>query len=324
MSGADHKLEQSMSSRTWSMLFGLSLLWGCSFPFVKVAVAGVPPMTLVLARVAIAAVVLLPVLVLAREKFPRGRALWGAFFAMALLNNLVPWTLSFWAQQFIPSALAAILNAATPLLSVVVGHFMLEDEPLRANRFAGVIVGLIGVAVLIGPGALLDRSKLLAELALLGAAASYAFSGVVGRRFAKLGASALQSAFGQMSAGALMMAPLALAIEQPWTLPVPTTAQIEAVAGLAILSTAAAYLLFFRILARAGATNVMLVTLLVPPTAILVGWFFLGEKLEPQAFVGLAFIAGGLALIDGRLLSVIRAKFAAPAPGEDARKSKLD
>jgi drug/metabolite transporter (DMT)-like permease len=281
-------------------------------------------MTLVLARVAIAAVILLPILFVAREKFPRGKTLWGAFFAMALLNNLVPWTLSFWAQQFIPSALAAILNAATPLLSVVVGHFLLEDEPLRANRFAGVLVGFAGVAILIGPGALLDRSKLLAELALLGAAVSYAFSGVVGRRFATLGASALQSAFGQMSAGAIMMAPLALALERPWNVAAPTHGQLEAVAGLAILSTAAAYLLFFRILARAGATNVMLVTLLVPPTAILIGWFFLGEKLEPQAFAGLAFIAVGLALIDGRVLALARQRFAAHGPARDAPAEKLD
>ena len=324
MSGQGQKLETAMSSRTWAMLFALSLLWGCSFPFVKVAVAGVPPMTLVLVRVAIAAAMLLPVIGLAREKFPRGRALWGGFFAMALLNNLIPWTLSVWAQQFVPSALAAIMNAATPLLSVVVGHFLLVDEPLRANRFAGVLVGFIGVAILIGPGALLDRSRLLAELALLGAAVSYAFSGVVGRRFATLGASALQSAFGQMTAGALMMAPLALAIEQPWNVAMPTSTQLEAVAGLAIMSTAVAYLLFFRILARAGATNVMLVTLLVPPTAILIGWLFLGERLDPQAFAGLGFIAAGLALIDGRAVTLARSAFVARGPARDAAAEKLD
>ncbi len=313
------QIETAMAPRTWAMLFGLSLLWGCSFPFVKVAVGGVPPMTLVLARVAIAAVVLALVLLLTRTSLPRDARLWRMFFVMSALNNAIPWTLSFWAQQFIPSALAAILNAATPLCSVVVGHFLLADEKLKANRLAGVVVGFIGVAILIGPGALLDREKFLAELALLGAAVSYAFSGVFGRRFATSGISATQSAFGQMTAGAFIMAPLALAIERPWNVSMPTPAQWQAVLGLAVLSTAAAYLLFFRILARAGATNVMLVTLLVPPTAILVGWAFLGERLDPGAFVGLGFIAVGLALIDGRLLSAARAKLSARDARGDAK-----
>lgn len=313
------QIETAMAPRTWAMLFGLSLLWGCSFPFVKVAVGGVPPMTLVLARVAIAAVVLALVLLLTRTSLPRDARLWRMFFVMSALNNAIPWTLSFWAQQFIPSALAAILNAATPLCSVVVGHFLLADEKLKANRLAGVVVGFIGVAILIGPGALLDREKFLAELALLGAAVSYAFSGVFGRRFATSGISATQSAFGQMTAGAFIMAPLALAIERPWNVSMPTPAQWQAVLGLAVLSTAVAYLLFFRILARAGATNVMLVTLLVPPTAILVGWAFLGERLDPGAFVGLGFIAVGLALIDGRLLSAARAKLSARDVRGDAK-----
>lgn len=313
------QIETAMAPRTWAMLFGLSLLWGCSFPFVKVAVGGVPPMSLVLARVAIAAVVLALVLLLTRTSLPRDARLWRMFFVMSALNNAIPWTLSFWAQQFIPSALAAILNAATPLCSVVVGHFLLADEKLKANRLAGVVVGFIGVAILIGPGALLDREKFLAELALLGAAVSYAFSGVFGRRFATSGISATQSAFGQMTAGAFIMAPLALAIERPWNVSMPTPAQWQAVLGLAVLSTAAAYLLFFRILARAGATNVMLVTLLVPPTAILVGWAFLGERLDPGAFVGLGFIAVGLALIDGRLLSAARAKLSARDARGDAK-----
>ena len=324
MSDTSPKIETAMGPRTWAMLFGLSLLWGCSFPFVKVAVGGIPPMTLVLVRVTIAALVLAPVLLIARDAFPRDRKLWRVFFAMALLNNAIPWTLSFWAQQYIPSALAAILNAATPLFSVVVGHFMLADEKLRASRLAGVIVGLVGVAVLIGPGALLDRDKFLAELALLGAAVSYAFSGVIGRKFATLGVSAVQSAFGQMYAGAVLMALLALAVEQPWTGAMPSLTQIEAAIGLSVLSTAAAYLLFFRIMARAGATNVMLVTLLVPPTAIMVGWAFLGEQLEARAFYGLAFIAVGLALIDGRLVALAGRRLSRGKRAQDAPAPRLD
>ena len=312
MSGPARQIETAMTGRTWALLLALSLLWGCSFPFVKVAVVGVPPMTLVFARVTIAALVLAPIAVLARQAFPRGAPVWRAFFAMAFLNNVLPWSLSFWAQQFVPSSLAAILNASTPLCSVVVGHFFLADERLKANRLAGVAIGFVGVAVLIGPAALAGGgSRALAEMALLAAAVSYAFSGVVGRRFAGFGVTALQSALGQMTAASLMIAPLALVVERPWNGPMPTAGQLEATLGLAILSTAAAYLLFFRILARAGATNVMLVTLLVPPTAILVGSVFLGERVEPRALAGLAFIAAGLGLIDGRFLHLARDRLVA-------------
>lgn len=325
MSGGTNSIETAMSPRTWAMLFGLSLLWGCSFPFVKVALGGFPPMTLVLFRVALASLVLGAILLLSRSPAPRGKKLWGVFFALALLNNALPWTLSFWAQQFIPSALAAIMNATTPLCSVIVGHFFLADERLRANRLGGVIVGFVGVAVLIGPGALVagERSRLIAELALVAAALSYAFSGVIGRRVATFGVTPLQSSFGQMAAATVLMAPVALPIEQPWTLPAPSHTALQAALGLAILSTACAYILFFRILARAGATNVMLVTLLVPPTAILVGWFFLDEKLEPRALAGLCFIAAGLALIDGRITAHIRDRLFMPA-SKAARRPKTE
>ncbi|MDE2365018.1 MAG: DMT family transporter [Hyphomicrobiales bacterium] len=315
-----------MTGRTWALLLALSLLWGCSFPFVKVAVAGVPPMTLVFARVTIAALVLAPVAILARQSLPLNWPMWRAFFAMAFLNNVLPWSLSFWAQQFVPSSLAAILNASTPLCSVVVGHFYLADERLKANRLAGVVVGFVGVAVLIGPNALFGGGgpQLLAELALLAAAVSYAFSGVVGRRFAGFGVTALQSALGQMTAASVLIAPLALVAERPWAVAAPTFGQIEATLGLAVLSTAAAYLLFFRILARAGATNVMLVTLLVPPTAIFVGSVFLGERIEPRALAGLAFIAAGLGLIDGRLLQAARDRRSARRAAENRPAREAD
>lgn len=303
------QVETTMTRQTWVMLGALSLLWGCSFPFIKVAVGGAPPLTVVLLRVTIGALALAPVLVLAREKIPRGGAVWTAFFGMALLNNVVPWSLSVWGQQSLTTAVAAIINATTPLFSVIVGHFFLADERMRANRLAGVLVGFVGVAVLIGPTALTQGSdKLLPELAFIAAAISYAFSGIVGRKFARFGLTPLQAAQGQLTASALMMAPLALAFDHPWTLPMPTGPQVFSILGLGLLSTALAFILFFRILARAGATNVMLVTLLVPVTAFIIGAIFLGERLEARNFVGMAFIAAGLGLIDGRPLTYARAR----------------
>lgn len=300
-------VETSMSLRTWAMLGLLSLMWGCSFPFVKVALGGVTPLTLVMLRVTIAVVALTPVLFFSPEGFPRGARVWTAFLAIGALNNVIPWSLSVWAQQSLTSSLAAIINAATPLFSVLLAPFFLADERLRANRLAGVVVGFAGVAVLIGPGALgHGAGGVLPELALLSATVAYAFGGIVGRSYARLGLTPLQAAHGQLAASSVMIAPLALIVEQPWTLPLPTLPQIACVLALGVMSTAVAFILFFRILARAGATNALLVTLLVPVTAFLVGAAFLGEKLEPRNFAGLGFIAVGLGLIDGRPLRYIR------------------
>lgn len=306
-------VETSMSLRTWGMLGLLSLMWGCSFPFVKVALGGFPPLTLVMLRVVIAVVALTPVLYFSREGFPRGARIWGAFLVIGALNNVVPWVLSVWAQQSVTASFAAIVNATTPLFSVLIAPFFLADEGLRANRLAGVAVGLAGVAVLIGPGAL-DHGAggVLPELAMIGAALAYAFGGVVGRNYARLGLTPLQSAHGQLAASSLMIAPLALAFEQPWRAPMPNSVQIGSMLALGLVSTAIAFILFFRILARAGATNALLVTLLVPVTAFLVSAIFLGEPLEPRNLLGLAFIAAGLGLIDGRPLAYLHARFFAP------------
>ncbi len=313
-------VETSMSLRTWAMLGLLSLMWGCSFPFVKVALGGVPPLTLVMLRVVIAVAALTAVLFVSREGFPRGGRIWLAFLAIGALNNVVPWSLSFWAQQSLTSSFAAIVNATTPLFSVLLAPLFLADERLRANRLAGVLVGFAGVAVLIGPGALgHGAGGILPELALLAAAVAYAFGGIVGRSYAKLGLTPLQAAHGQLAGSSIMITPMALIVEEPWRLPMPTGAQAACVLALGLVSTAVAFILFFRILSRAGATNALLVTLLVPVTAFIVGALFLGEPLEPRNFAGLAFIAAGLGLIDGRPLRHVRARLFAPS-GAAARR----
>jgi drug/metabolite transporter (DMT)-like permease len=295
-----------MTALEWTALVALALLWGGSFFFGKVAVAALPPLTVALSRVAIAALVLAVAGMIARVPLPRTRQVWLSFIAMGLLNNVIPMSLILWGQTEIASGLAAILNATTPLFTVIVAHWLTNDEKLSAGKIAGLMLGIAGVAVMLGPGALahLDRT-VVAELACLGAALSYALAGVFGRRFRRLGVPAPTAAFGQLAASSMLLIPIALVIDAPWRLPAPSPGVWGALLGLAVFSTAVAYIIYFRLLASAGATNLLLVTLLIPPAAILLGAVFLGERLMPIHFAGLALIAAGLAAIDGRVLETL-------------------
>jgi drug/metabolite transporter (DMT)-like permease len=300
-------ISRRMGPREWMMLIALSVLWGGSFFFVGVAVRALPPVTIVALRVAGAALILIAVLRAVGLRLPGGRRLWAAFFGMALLNNAVPFLLFVWGQTRIASGLAAILNATTPLFAVVVAHFLTADEKLTPNRFAGVAIGLAGVVVMVGPAALGGLgTSLPAQLACLGAAFSYALAGIFGRRFKRFGVSPLVTATGQVTASTVLLVPLALLLETPWRLAPPGASTWAALAGLAALSTALGYILYFRILAAAGATNILLVTFLVPVSAILLGIAFLGERLEAGQIAGMALIGIGLAAIDGRLLGSAR------------------
>ncbi len=299
MNGTIH---HSMTPLEWGMLLTLSVLWGGSFFFVGVAVAELPPFTIVLLRVGLGAALLWLVVIAMWIKTRAARKLWPAFIAMGFLNNLVPFSLIVWGQTHIASGLASILNATAPFFTVFVAHFLTSDEPMTGSRLLGVLVGFVGVVAMIGPE-LLDGigTNALAQLAVLAAALSYAISGVLGRRFKRLGVPPLLSATGQVSASAVMLAPIALIVDQPWRLPMPGPETWAAVIGLAGLSTALAYILYFRILATAGATNLLLVTFLVPVSAILLGAAFLAERLDPEHILGMAMIGVGLAAIDGRL-----------------------
>lgn len=295
-------MQRQMNGLEWLMLAALSLLWGGSFLFNGILVKSWPPLTIVTARVALAAVALWLVVRLSGLAVPRGRAVWLSFFGMGLLNNVIPFTLIVWGQTQIASGLAAILNATTPLFGVVVAHWLTADEKLTTNRMAGVVIGIAGVAVMIGPSVLGHvGGDLAGELAVLAAAVSYAFAGIFGRRFKRMGLAPIMPAAGQVTASAILLLPFALLIDQPWTLPAAGLETWAALLGLALLSTAVAYLLFFRILATAGATNLMLVTILIPPSAILLSALVLGEQLAFRHLVGLVLIGLGLAAIDGRL-----------------------
>jgi drug/metabolite transporter (DMT)-like permease len=297
-----------LSPTDWALMVVLSLLWGGSFFFIAVAVAELPPFTIVAARVAIAALALHVVLRLTGGRLPTSAAALAAFAGMGILNNAIPFSLLVWGQSHIASGLAAILNATMPLFTVLVAHFATSDERLTVGRFAGVLVGFAGVVAMIGPGALAGvETDLLAELACLGAALSYGIASVFGRRFRRLGLSPVQTATGQLSASTLIMVPLALLTSAPWSLPVPSLAAAASVVALALVSTALAYIVFFRILARSGATSISLVTFMVPVSAMLLGTVVLGERLAPEHFVGIALIGAGLALIDGRPLKKLTA-----------------
>lgn len=290
-----------MSALAWSLLVALSLLWGGSFFFVGVAVGEVPPLTLVAARVGLAALILWAALPLLGARAPRGWPAWRALAAMGLLNNAIPFSLIVFAQTTLPSGLAAILNATTPLWAVLVAHLATRDETATRAKLAGVALGFAGVVAMMGADILGGAMAAgVATLAMLAATFSYACAGVFGRRFRAIGVQPMQAALGQVSASAAMMLPLALIVDRPWALPAPSAAALASVLGLAALSTALAYVLYFRILALAGAVNLLLVTFLVPVSAILLGTAVLGEALEARHLVGMALIGAGLAAIDGR------------------------
>ncbi|WED23555.1 DMT family transporter [Vibrio sp. JC009] len=303
-------INHSMSLKVWAMLVLLSMLWGGSFFFVGVAVNDLPPLTIVTLRVAIAALTLWGIAIVTGLRPPQSLTVWVSFLGMGLLNNVIPFTLIVWGQTQIASGLASVLNAATPIFAVVVAGMMLPDERPTPLKLIGVVLGFVGVAVMIGVPALGDGSNLLAQLAVIAAAISYAFAGVYGRRFKSLGVNPVITAAGQVTASTLILLPVTLFVEGSIETDSINMSTWIAIAGLAVASTAVAYVLYFRILELAGATNVLLVTLLVPVSAILLGSLFLNESLEVIHIVGMALIAFGLSAIDGRLWYRMRSAFA--------------
>lgn len=295
-----------MSASDWALLVFLSVLWGGSFFFNRVALSDLPPLSIVAVRVGGAALVLWLALALTRRSLPLAWAFWRPLLVLGILNNAVPFTLIAWGQVRLASGPAAILNASTPLWTVLLAHVLTADERMTPLRVAGVIAGLAGVVVMVGGAAVsADPGLIAAQFACIGAALCYAVSAVFGRRFRELAVSPLATATGQVTVSSLLLVPLALAVDRPWTLAMPGAATFASLASLAVLSTALAYIVYFRLLASAGATNLQLVTFLVPVTAILLGVAVLGETLLPRHLAGMGLIGLGLAAIDGRLLAPI-------------------
>jgi len=298
-----------MTPVEWGLLLILSVLWGGAFFLIEIALRDLPPFTIMILRVAGASLLLWTIVLIRQTEFPRGLGLWTVLTVMAVFNSALPFSLIAWGQVQITSGLSSILIAMTPLFAVISAHFFTDDESLTPMKGLGVLSGLVGAIVLIGPEFLRDiGANFFAQLAVLGGAVSYSIAAVFGRRFGRRDISPISIAAGQVSMAVVLLAPFVLIFDQPWTLEMPSLAGMGAVAGLAFGSTGIAYLIYYRVLASAGATNLMLVNFLAPVSALILGILVLSEILTPEQMIGMAFIALGLALIDGRLFQRRSAK----------------
>ena len=301
--------QKTMSTAAWLLLLLLGAIWGASFIFSKIAVTQITPLTLVLLRVALAALTLHVICLINGVRLPRSLRAWAAYGVMALLNNVIAFSLIFWGQQSIAASLSSILNASTPFFTVLIAGLVLADERFSTRRIVGLVIGFAGVVLVIGPRHLLGLGDhLLAELAIVGAALAYGCAGVWGRRFS--GENPLATATGQLTSAAVMMVPIAFLFERPLALPAPSTEVVVSVVALAVACTALAYLLFFKILKMAGASNTSLVTMLVPVFTVLIAVPYLGETVDALKLAGLMTIVIGLAVLDGRPVAAARRTFA--------------
>jgi drug/metabolite transporter (DMT)-like permease len=296
-----------MDAFDWVMLITLSTVWGGSFLFNAILVAELPVITIVAIRVTVAALALWGFVRVTGRKIPTSPQVWGALLILGVLNNAIPFSLIVQGQTQITSGLASILNATTPLFTILVAGFFLTDERFSVLRVLGVVVGFSGVILMVGPEALSGLGDdFWAQLCALGAALSYGFASVFGRRFRELRVDPVMVATGQVTMSSLVLWPIALWIDGPQDIMGLSFNAAASMFGLAVLCTSFAYILYFRILERAGATNISLVTFLVPISAIILGVLVLGERIFIKEIMGMTLIGMGLAIIDGRLFQRLR------------------
>ena len=297
--------QKTLSTRAWGELTLLALIWGGSFVSIRIALDEVGPLSSVAYRVSLAMIVLWAAVVFMRLRIPRSPRIWGAFLVMGVLNNALPFTLMAWGQLYIESGLTSIFNAATAIFGVVAASLFFADEHLTGRKLAGVLIGFAGVATAIGLENLRAFDiQSLAQLAVIAGTICYALAGVWARKM--LGGQPPQlAAAGMLTGSTLVMIPLAWSVEGPLTLDLAPRTLI-AISYYAFIATALAYLLYYRVLGMAGSGNLMLVTLLVAPVAIVLGALILGERLEPAAYLGFGLLALGLSLIDGRIWRLIK------------------
>ena len=297
------------------LLLVLATVWGGSFFFAEIALRELPPLTVALHRIFWAVPALFAVVWWLGIEIPKLINAWLCYLVMGALNNAIPFSLIFWGQVTIESGLASILNGTTAVFGAVVAGIFLVDEPLTARKITGALFGVFGVAVIMGLEALTNFDpRNLAQLAILGAALSYSFAGVWGKRFLS-SYPPIMNAFGMLVGSAILMVPVAFYSEGIPNVILSTEVWASLLA-VSLLSTAVAYLLYFEILVRAGSANLMLVTLVIPPIAVGLSFTFLGERLGSEAWLGFGLIAIGLAITDGRLINQIKRKHAARADGK--------
>ncbi len=293
------KVGFTMSTKLWILLVILSVLWGGSFFFAEIALRDISPFMLVTLRVGIAAVVLFLYIFITKQAQALDLKNWISLFVMGALNNVIPFTLIFWGQVYIESGLASILNATTPLFTVLLAHLMTQDEKMTSNKVVGVLIGFVGVIFLIGPVAYSgQKAQALGQIAVLFAAVSYAFAGIWGKRLRSIPAPV--SSGGMLFGSTVIMLIVLLLKGESFELNISTSSW-AAVLALAIFSTVIAYMIYFYILAQAGATNLLLVTFLIPVSALILGVVFLDETFTTNAIIGMLLIIISLISIDGRL-----------------------
>ena len=296
-----------MGNREWVLLGILSLLWGTSFSLTEIILTEVPPLTIVFLRVLFAAIILFALLRLFRMRFPHGIKAWSLLAATAFIGNAIPFSFIVWGQQYIPSSLAAILMATGPLFTLLLAHYTTHDERMRPGKVLALVLGFFAVMVLVGPDAIKGIGRnVIGQLCILAAALSYGTASIIGRKFQDLGLKPLPLATAQLCLAAVFLFPVMMGVEQPWAQEVPSWPLVLAIVANGVLSTGIPYIIYFRILAVGGATNVMLVTFLVPVVAVVTGALALNEQLEPRHFASMGLLACALVAIDGRLAKSLR------------------
>ncbi|QAX29498.1 DMT family transporter [Leisingera sp. NJS204] len=291
--------QKTISPRAWAELILLGVIWGGSFLSIRIALDEIPVVTLVLHRCGWAALFLWILVLLMRLPVPKEPRIWGAFLVMGLLNNVIPFGLMAWGQLHIETGLTSILNAATAIFGVIVAALLFPDERLTVRKALGVGLGFLGVATAIGleQFARFDLRS-TAQLAVLAGTVSYAFASAWAR-FNLTGLPPLVAAAGMLTGSTLFLAPAALLIDGPPVLELAARTWAS-IAYFALFATAGAYLLYYRVLELAGSGNLMLVTLVIPPVAIVLGALVLEEELKPQAYAGFALLAAGLVILNGK------------------------
>ncbi|CAN1526570.1 RhaT Permeases of the drug/metabolite transporter (DMT) superfamily [Sphingomonadaceae bacterium] len=286
----------------WMLIAILSLLWGGSFVMIEIGLRSYPPLTLVFARVALAVPPMLLAMRLMGERLPSDSRSWVLLTVVGALNCALPFSLFFWGQQYLDSGYASILNATTPLWGVIAAHFLTSDEKATPTRILGALVGMAGIVVMVGPAAMKGLSdNLLAQIACLVSTTFYSFAAIYGRRLSQSALTPISVATGQTITASLIMLPIMLMVDQPWGMAMPRFDSTMAALMLALISTALAYTLYFRLIDRSGASNAQLVAFLIPVFAVLLGSLLLNEKLTAGQAGGAVLIAAGLVILDGRL-----------------------
>jgi drug/metabolite transporter (DMT)-like permease len=286
----------------WMLIAILSVLWGGSFVMIEIGLRSYPPLTLVFARVALAVPPMLLAMRLMGERLPRDSRSWVLLTVVGALNCALPFSLFFWGQQYLDSGYASILNATTPLWGVIAAHFLTSDEKATPTRILGALVGMAGIVVMVGPAAMKGLSdNLLAQIACLVSTTFYSFAAIYGRRLSQSALTPMSVATGQTITASLIMLPIMLMVDQPWGMAMPRFDSTMAALMLALISTALAYTLYFRLIDRSGASNAQLVAFLIPVFAVLLGSLMLNEKLTSGQAGGAVLIAAGLVILDGRL-----------------------